>query len=395
MKSCNAMCKLNVCGDGDKGPSEACDDGNQSNNDACTNVCKLATCGDGFTQPPEQCDLGVQQQQHRRLHHLVQERRVRRHLRPAEQHGAVRRRQHVEHGRLRPGLQAAACGDTFVQQGVEQCDDGNQVQTDTCINTCKTAACGDGFVQPSNAEQCDDANMSNTDACVGACKTAVCGDGFVRAGVEQCDDANMSNNDACVQGCLTAKCGDGFVRAGVEQCDDGNQNNADGCSNNCTTPACGNGVIDGAEECDDANQSNLDACSTECLTIRSKVMVCGGTSRPVNTFFPPGFNFMVVNSCAPDAQTQALFYTRGAGANAVPQATMQAYLNAGGIVLTEHNISDEVWTSRSRRPPRWACSPAAARIPRPRSSSSPRATRCGPRSRSRPSPSASPDAATG
>jgi cysteine-rich repeat protein len=241
------------------------------------------------------------------------------------------------------GCKTAACGDSFVQQGVEQCDDGNMVQTDTCINTCKTAACGDGFVQPSNAEQCDDANMSNTDACVGACKTAVCGDGFVRAGVEQCDDANMSNSDACVQGCLTAKCGDGFVRAGVEQCDDGNQNNADGCSNTCTTPMCGNGVVDGAEECDDGNQSNLDACSTECLTIRSKVMVCGSTSRPVNTFFPAGYNFMVVNSCAPDAQTQALFvHPRQPAINGPP--ALQAYVNAGGIVLTEHNISDEVWT---------------------------------------------------
>ena len=59
MKACNAMCLLNVCGDGDQGPDEACDDANQSNADACTNVCKLATCGDGFTQPPEQCDQGM------------------------------------------------------------------------------------------------------------------------------------------------------------------------------------------------------------------------------------------------------------------------------------------------------------------------------------------------
>jgi cysteine-rich repeat protein len=208
---------------------------------------------------------------------------------------------------------------------------------------CKAAACGDGFTQPTNNEMCDDGNMVNTDACVGLCKNAVCGDGFVRAGVEQCDDANLSNNDTCVQGCLTAKCGDGFVQAGVEQCDDGNQNNADGCSNLCKTPACGNGTVDGAEECDDGNQSNLDACSTECLTIRSKVMVCGSTSRPVSTFFPAGYNWMIVNSCTPDAQTQAMFVTRLFN-NAINAATLQQYVNAGGIVLTEHNISDEIWT---------------------------------------------------
>ena len=34
-----------------------------------------------------------------------------------------------------------------MQAGVEQCDDGNQVNTDACVGACKTAVCGDGFVQ--------------------------------------------------------------------------------------------------------------------------------------------------------------------------------------------------------------------------------------------------------
>jgi cysteine-rich repeat protein len=56
-----------------------------------------------------------------------------------------------------------------VQAGVEECDDGNMVETDVCINTCKTAKCGDGKVQM-NVEQCDDGNMVDNDACSNTCK---------------------------------------------------------------------------------------------------------------------------------------------------------------------------------------------------------------------------------
>ena len=87
-------------------------------------------------------------------------------------------------------------------------------------------------------EQCDDGNDINTDVCVAMCKTETCGDGFVRAGVEQCDDGNNVNTDMCVAGCVTAKCGDGFVQAGVEQCDDGNQVGNDGCSSMCKNETC-------------------------------------------------------------------------------------------------------------------------------------------------------------
>jgi cysteine-rich repeat protein len=114
-----------------------------------------------------------------------------------------------------------------VQANVEQCDDGNMSNTDSCVGNCVPADCGDGFVQ-ANVEQCDDGNMSNTDACVGACVAAACGDGFVQANVEQCDDGNMSNTDACVGACVPAVCGDGFVYANVEQCDGGGW-----CNNQC------------------------------------------------------------------------------------------------------------------------------------------------------------------
>ena len=84
--------------------------------------------------------------------------------------------------------QLNACGDGHVYQGVEACDDGNGDNTDTRLNTCRSravemglprrgeqcddgnlengdtrlnscldATCGDGFVQD-GVEECDDAN---------------------------------------------------------------------------------------------------------------------------------------------------------------------------------------------------------------------------------------------
>jgi cysteine-rich repeat protein len=63
----------------------------------------------------------------------------------------------------------AACGDGFVRTGVEECDDGNLVDTDACPSTCEAAACGDGFVHE-GVEECDDGNTSNGDGCNSNCQ---------------------------------------------------------------------------------------------------------------------------------------------------------------------------------------------------------------------------------
>ena len=39
----------------------------------------------------------------------------------------------------------ASCGDGIVQTGVEACDDGNNIDTDACTNSCEAATCGDGI----------------------------------------------------------------------------------------------------------------------------------------------------------------------------------------------------------------------------------------------------------
>ena len=91
--------------------------------------------------------------------------------------------------------------------------------------------CGDGVVE--DPEQCDDGNDIDTDACTNECKDAVCGDGIVRDGVEECDDGNIFDNDGCTNECKNAVCGDGIVQFFVEACDDGNTVDGDGCDSTC------------------------------------------------------------------------------------------------------------------------------------------------------------------
>ena len=78
--------------------------------------------------------------------------------------------------------------------------------------------------------------------------------------------------------------------------------------------------------------------------LRPNVMVCGGSSRSPTTFFPAGTSFNLVTGCVPDSNTQALFVTRG-GASSLNGPAAQAYVNAGGIVITEYSISHIVWSA--------------------------------------------------
>ena len=175
------------------------------------------------------------------------------------------------------------CGNGEVESG-EECDDGNSVQTDNCLNNCTAAKCGDGQVR-TGAEECDDGNTSQTDACLNNCKAAKCGDSQVRAGVEDCDDGNTSQTDPCLNNCKAAKCGDGQLctslsprctsgpDAGPEVCDDGNVKAGDGCNAQCGPEFCGDGVTQSTlgEECDDglANSNTTpDACRGNCKNPR-------------------------------------------------------------------------------------------------------------------------------
>ena len=174
------------------------------------------------------------------------------------------------------GGSGSVCGNGAKESG-EQCDDGNTVNTDACLNTCKTAICGDTIIE-TGLETCDDGNLINGDGCSNTCSTettVVCGNGIKEA-LEECDDGNILNTDACLNTCKTAICGDTIIETGVETCDDGNLINGDGCSQTCDIEQeCGNGTKEPGEACDDGNNVNGDGCTSAC----DLDPVCGDSTK--------------------------------------------------------------------------------------------------------------------
>jgi cysteine-rich repeat protein len=133
-------------------------------------------------------------------------------------------------------------------------------RTDTADDAPST--CGDGVADP--GEECDDGNDVNTDACTNECLDAVCGDGIVRAGTEECDDGNTTSGDGCSATCELESCGNGTVETG-EECDDGNDVNTDACTNACRNAECGDGIVwVGTEDCEGTATQE---CDTSCMTI--------------------------------------------------------------------------------------------------------------------------------
>lgn len=223
---CNATCRAEFCGDGAEQPGlgEQCDDGNAQNNDACITGCLDATCGDGYRQNGvEDCEP-------------------------------------PNTPTCSATCLAIQCRNGVIDPG-EECDDGNSRNDDACVDGCRDAFCGDGFVHD-GVEQCE---PPNTIGCSATCVTLpYCGDGLPGPG-EQCDDGNPRNDDACLVGCVTAFCGDGYRHRGVEECE---PPNTPTCSATCldvVLPQCGDGVVDPGEQCDDGNQSNRDDCLTSCI----------------------------------------------------------------------------------------------------------------------------------
>lgn len=273
------------CGDGILGGSEACDDGNDNDDDACFG-CRLAVCGDGVARTDlepgdegyEACDDANQEQRDLCLSDCVQ---------ASCGDGFVGPGEGCDDGNLsdnddcNSNCQISRCGDGLLQQGVEECDDGNQVQNDACTRGCIAATCGDEIVRMDKVEgeegfeACDDGNTDPTDGCLNNCALASCGDGFIQAGIETCDDQNEIETDACPNSCIVASCGDGIVREDrvegqidYEACDDGNDIENDECTSICQTPRCGDGFVQEGEACDDANNDQTDACLSNCVEAR-------------------------------------------------------------------------------------------------------------------------------
>lgn len=218
---------LETCGNSTLDEGEACDDGNQIQEDGCSAACQieggwecptlgaacapLSICGDGKLGLIESCDDGNTE--------------------PGD--GCAANCAEVEAGwqcRLAGYACVPLCGDSEIT-GSENCDDGNSLAGDGCGATCITEP---GW------------------SCAGSvCVKSVCGNGVKEAG-ESCDEGTenglfLGNGQGCsktctpeptcrnaqgvTQACVTS-CGDGNLDEG-EACDDGNQFDADGCSSTC------------------------------------------------------------------------------------------------------------------------------------------------------------------
>lgn len=247
-RACTAVCHKAICGDLlvnslGPGPVEQCDDMNTDQKDGCSNACTTPTCGNGIVEMGEACDD----------------------FNTTDDDGCSG----TSHVDPLKHCQFEACGDGIVNFG-EDCDaglntDGTPLETPTCNIDCTTRECGDRKINKEAGEECDDGNDIDTDSCrKTTCKLAFCGDGVTGPG-EACDDGDQDNNDSCNTSCTMKTCGDGIVDPG-EECDDDNTDDTDGCLTTCVAARCGDGEIwSGVEDCDDGSgNAYTGACLPDC-----------------------------------------------------------------------------------------------------------------------------------
>jgi hypothetical protein len=77
--------------------------------------------------------------------------------------------------------------------------------------------------------------------------------------------------------------------------------------------------------------------------LRRQLMICGNPTRDPSTFIPLEGNLTIVSGCQPNSATQALMVTRD-DTFAVNAGNLRQYLHDGGILITEYNASDELWS---------------------------------------------------
>jgi len=251
-------CKTNenICGNGKKEGKEQCDDGNRYDYDGCTSSCKVELCTLEQVQ-----DQGCSTERKQGIFGIGESYECSCPIPEPE----------------------AVCGNGVKEIG-EQCDKG-VLNSDTgiCTTSCESAVCGDGFVW-AGKEQCDDGNDINTDSCLkieGQCNLAVCGDGFLYEGQEQCDDGNFLNYDGCSNVCSVepeAVCGNGVTEVG-EQCDDGNTNNGDSCNAECGVicpmPICQEEALEGCSYVDNNKFGNNGCSLYPCGVLQCETEICG------------------------------------------------------------------------------------------------------------------------
>ncbi|MDE0883481.1 MAG: DUF4215 domain-containing protein, partial [Myxococcota bacterium] len=222
--ACLNSCELARCGDGvQRAGEEACDDGNLIDTDACLSSCVEARCGDSLVyEGVEACDDGneVDRDDCRNGCRLNQA--------PTMVSVIIQPAVDVVMGTRLTCVAVAADADqdptslafVWLAEGapVAQGATFEVVQDPGVSITCRVTVsdyqgpggsdtasvrvehrCGDGIVGP---EECDDGNQVDTDACLNGCRAARCGDNVIQAGVEDCDDGNNIDGDACSATCV-------------------------------------------------------------------------------------------------------------------------------------------------------------------------------------------------
>ena len=163
-------CRVARCGDGvrrvdlEEGQPgyEACDDGNDDDEDECRNNCTRSSCGDGeLHEGLEECDDGNR----------------------------------IDNDECTNNCTIARCGDGVIRDvglGTGESDDENPCAGD--------GECRWGYCRPANYEYCDDGNDFDDDGCTAQCEPPACGDGVLQFG-QECDDGNRAPFDGCGPTC--------------------------------------------------------------------------------------------------------------------------------------------------------------------------------------------------
>ncbi|MEZ4432347.1 MAG: hypothetical protein R3F65_08030 [bacterium] len=102
--------------------------------------------------------------------------------------------------------------------------------------------------------------------------------------------------------------------------------------------------------CGRACSDGVECIDGRCGELRPRVLECGRSTRDPNEFIRGALVEaevrVVRNSCAPADDVQAILVPRGAAAQITNQAAaIRAYIENGGVVITEYNISHTIYSA--------------------------------------------------
>jgi len=166
---------------------------------------------------------------------------------------------------------APYCGDSAIDAGFENCDDGDPLDTKNgCNATCqRNDVCGDPFVQ-SLYEECDDQDNDNCNGCKNNCER-----GCICSAPNACTGARFCSDGDCLDCNTAAHCGPSCATCTDELPVCGGA--VAGCQ--CTTDASVRGSCGPGTFCDDGSCTACDSpshCGQECLSCGGNTPLCGG-----------------------------------------------------------------------------------------------------------------------